>query len=59
MGVTLHAHPIHGELHIQHNANQEVETICREAPPPLYVTFTKTYKQGRGAQLNPANLGKQ
>jgi len=26
MGAILHAHPVHGELHIQHNANGEVAT---------------------------------
>jgi len=26
-GVVLHAHPVHGESHIQHNANGEVATV--------------------------------
>jgi len=29
MGVILHAHPISGESHTQHNANQEVATQCQ------------------------------
>jgi len=32
MGVALHAHPVHGELHIQRNANGEVATTS----PPFY-----------------------
>jgi len=27
MGVILHAHPVRGESHIQHHANQEVATL--------------------------------
>ena len=27
-GVILHAHPVHGESHIQHNTNQEVATLA-------------------------------
>jgi len=28
LGVILRAHPVHGELHIQRNANQEIATIA-------------------------------
>jgi len=36
MGVNLHAHPVHGELRIQHHANWEVATIS-----PLF--YNKPY----------------
>jgi len=28
MGVVLRAHPVHGESHVQHNANREVATLA-------------------------------
>jgi len=45
MGLVVHAHPIHGESHIQHNANWEIATT---SPPFLQWTalITRSFSEG-------------
>jgi len=43
MGFILHAHPIHGESHIQHNVNREVATTSpfHNEPHGSHILFVK------------------
>ena len=45
IGVILHAHPIHGGLHIQHNVNREDATIHLDNLNPKATVDPKTEPQ--------------
>jgi len=47
MGVVLHAHPIHGELHIQRNGNREVATVVHYMHKQIKVSRILLYLFGK------------